>query len=49
MDHVLPGEFKDETGLLLGGPVSQESLKRGLSLDLNSEDVIVESYPKSGI
>ena len=49
MDHVLSGEFQDESGLLLGGPVTKESLKRSLSLDLNSDDVIVASYPKSGI
>ena len=49
MDHVLPGEFQDESGLLLGQPVTKESLRRSLSLDLNSDDVIVASYPKSGI
>ena len=49
MDHILPGEFQDESGLLLGDPVTKESLKRGLSLDLNSDDVIVASYPKSGM
>ena len=49
MDHTLIGEFKDESGLLLGHPITKESLKRGLSLDLNSDDVIVASYPKSGM
>ena len=48
MDHKYLGEFVDEKGLLLCGMVTPESLRRGLSLDLNSEDVIIASYPKSG-
>ena len=49
MNHEILGEFKDESGLLLGEPATKESLKRGLNLELNSQDVIVASYPKSGM
>ena len=49
MDHVLTGEFEDESGLLLCEPVTKEALKQSLNLYLNSDDVIVASYPKSGL
>ena len=49
MVHKHIGEFIDERGLLLCGCVTPDSLRRALKLDMNSEDVIIASYPKSGI
>ena len=48
MNYKHPDEFIDDSGLLLCRPVFLESLRRGLALDLNYEDVIIASCPKSG-
>ena len=42
-----PGKFFVD-GLLLGTPATPESLKKGLSYQFTSKDVMVTGYPKSG-
>ena len=42
-----PGKFFRD-GLLLGIPVTPQSLEKGLSYQFTHEDVMVAGYPKSG-
>ena len=47
MDHKHLAEYIDESGLFLCA-ITPDGLRRALTLDLNSKDVIIASYPKSG-
>ena len=48
MASKIPGSFRDKFGLLLGAPSTPTLIDKAMDLDLNFQDVMLVSYPKSG-